>query len=188
MPVHPLVLLHSSLPLRTAQLGLKPAAHALAIGWPRGGGDVVHKVAEPLPQRHHAQALALAGSVPHRVELCPECLTDRGRNGHEFLRELEERVAETMAETRTREKGAHALGRAVKPVDQDSSDPIRRLLLGRRALKHLIRLGKGCGTGLRRIAQVPEDTAADNRGEIHFLASITASATPFCFCTTQKHL
>src|SRR4029453_9724057 len=37
-------------------LVLKPASHALAIGWPSGGGDVVHKVAKPLPQRKHAQA------------------------------------------------------------------------------------------------------------------------------------
>src|SRR5262249_42210694 len=28
-------------------LSLKPASHALAIGCPSGGGDVVHKVAEP---------------------------------------------------------------------------------------------------------------------------------------------
>ena len=50
-------------------LGLKPASHARAIGWPSNGGDVVHKVAEPLPQRKHAQALALARPVPQGVEL-----------------------------------------------------------------------------------------------------------------------
>src|SRR5262245_38251580 len=39
---------------------LEPAPHALTIGLPSFMSHVVSKVAEPLPQRHHAQALALA--------------------------------------------------------------------------------------------------------------------------------
>jgi len=69
MPVHPLVLLHSSLPLFTAQLGLEPAAHALAVGRPRCVGDVVGKVAQPLAQRKHPQVLALPCPVQQGVEL-----------------------------------------------------------------------------------------------------------------------
>src|SRR5262249_51922635 len=38
---------------------LKPASHPCTIGGPSRGSDVVHKVAEPLPQRKHAQAFAL---------------------------------------------------------------------------------------------------------------------------------
>ena len=72
MPVHPLVLLHSSLPLFTAQLLPKPAPDALAVGGPRRGGDVIDKVAAPLTERDHAQALPLAHPVEQGVELRPE--------------------------------------------------------------------------------------------------------------------
>jgi len=53
MPVHPLVLLHSSLPLFTAQLVLEPAPGALPVGLPCGVGDMVGTVASPLAQRTH---------------------------------------------------------------------------------------------------------------------------------------
>src|ERR1043166_7951827 len=49
---------------------------------------------------------------------------------------------------RTREKEAHALGRAVESVDQDSSDVIGWLLVNRCTLKLLIGLRKGCRTGI----------------------------------------
>ena len=120
---------------------------------------MIDKVAEPLPQRKHPQVLAPPDAVPQGVELRAECLPHRRRDGHQFLRELEERVAETGADTRSREERAHALGRAVEPVGQDSADPIGWLLLNRCTLELLIRLGKGCRTGLRRIAEVPDDTA-----------------------------
>jgi len=108
------------------------------------------------------------------VELRPECLTDWGRNGHEFLRELEERVAQADAEAHPREKGAPALGRAVEPVDQDASDALGGLLVNRGTLHLLIGLRKGCRTGLLGVAQVPEHAAMDNRGEIHFIAQTVA--------------
>ena len=41
----------------TRLLVLHPASHALAIDWSSSGGDVVHKVAEPLPQRKHRKLL-----------------------------------------------------------------------------------------------------------------------------------
>ena len=74
--------------------------------------------------------------VQQGVELCLEGLTDRGRDGHEFLRELEERVAQAGAETCPGEECAHTVGRAVKAIRQDAPDPIRGLLLGRGTLKH----------------------------------------------------
>ena len=49
-----------------------------------------------------------------------------------------------------------------------------RLPLGRRTLKYLIRLGKGCGTGLRRIAQVPEESTTDNGRKVHFVGETMA--------------
>ena len=77
-------------------------------------------------------------------------------------------MAEAVAETRTREECAHAPGGAVETIDQDSPDPIRGLLLGRGALELPIGLGKGCRTGLLRVAQMPDDPAADHRGQIDF--------------------
>src|SRR5262245_31126790 len=36
------------------------------------------------------------------------------------------------------------------------------------SIDNTIRLCKGCGTRLCRIAQMPEDPAGDNRGQVHF--------------------
>ena len=52
----------------TAQLVLKPAPHSRAIGCPRRGGDVIGKVTQPLAERKHSQALALARPVQEGVE------------------------------------------------------------------------------------------------------------------------
>jgi hypothetical protein len=87
----------------------KPAPDALAVGSPRRSGDVIDKVAEPLPQRKHPQVLAPPDAGPPGVELRAECLPHRRRDGHEFRRELEERVAETGAETISREERAQDL-------------------------------------------------------------------------------
>ena len=48
---------------------LKPAPYALPIGHPCSVRHVVGKVAEPLTQRKHPQALALARPVQQGVEL-----------------------------------------------------------------------------------------------------------------------
>src|SRR4029434_7572112 len=130
---------------------------------------MVRKAPQPLAQGKHAQAFALAGPVPQRVELRPECLTDRGRNGHEFLWELEERVAQAGAHAYARKERAHALGRAVEAIGQDPPDSIRRLLLGRRALKLPTGPSEGGGTGVLGIPQMPDHAATDNRGEIHLV-------------------
>ncbi len=45
-------------------LVLKPASYPRTIGGPSRGSDVVHKVAEPLPQRKYPQAPALTLPVP----------------------------------------------------------------------------------------------------------------------------
>ena len=54
----------------TSLLLLNPAPHARTIGRPSCGSDVIGKVAEPLPQGKHPQALALARPVQQRVENC----------------------------------------------------------------------------------------------------------------------
>ena len=51
---------------------------------------------------------------------------------------------------------------------------IHRLVLERCTLKLPIGRHKGCGTGLRGVAQMPEHTAADNRGEVHLLGETAA--------------
>ena len=43
--------------------------NACAVGYPSCGSDVIGKVAEPLPQGKHPQALALARSVQQSMEL-----------------------------------------------------------------------------------------------------------------------
>ena len=85
-----------------------------------------------------------------------------------------ERVAEAVAQARPRKERPHTLGGAVKAIGEDPFDPIRRLLLGGRALKLAIGLGKGRRTGLLGVAQMPEHAATDNRGQIHLLRETAA--------------
>jgi hypothetical protein len=66
-------------------LVLKPLPYTLAIGRSSRGGHVVGKVAEPLTQRKHPQALPLARPVQQRVELRTQGLTDRRRDRRQFL-------------------------------------------------------------------------------------------------------
>jgi hypothetical protein len=139
---------------------LKPAPDALPVGLPCGVGDVGHKVTQSLPQRHHAQALALSCPIEQGVEFRPERLTHGRRNRRQFLRELEERVAHTAAKTCPRQQGAQTLGGTVKAIGEDPADPIRRLLLGCRVLKRPLRLGERCRTGLLRIAEMPGHSGA----------------------------
>ena len=75
-------------------------------------------------------------------------------------------MAQAVAQACARKQRPHALRGTVKAIRQDTPDPIGRLLLERRALEHLIRLGQGCRTGLLRLAQMPEHAAADDRGHI----------------------
>src|SRR5262249_47408826 len=53
----------------TRLLGLKPAPYALPVGHPCAVSHVVGKMAEPLTQGKHPQALALARPVQQRMEL-----------------------------------------------------------------------------------------------------------------------
>ena len=96
------------------------------------------------------------------------------RDGREFARELDKRMAQAVAEADARNQRPQTLAGVVEAIDQDPPDPIRGLLLQGRALECLIGPGKGCCTGLRRIAQMPEHPATDNRGQID-LGSETAA-------------
>lgn len=75
---------------------------------------------------------------------------------------------------RTREQRPAAFDRAIEAISQDAPDPISRLLLERRTLELLIRLGKDRRTGVFGVAQTPEHTATDNRGQIHLLGETVA--------------
>src|SRR5262245_27435239 len=147
-------------------LVLKPASHALAVGRPSRRGDVVDKVTQPLAKRKYPQAFALACAVQQGVELCAQGLAHGRRDGDEFLRELQERVPQAEAETCSRKERSHTLRGTVKAIDEHPSDPIRRLLLRGCALKHPIGLGQSCRTRVLGIAQMPEHSTADNRGQI----------------------
>ena len=83
-------------------LVLKPASDARAVGRPRRVGDVVGKVAEPLPQRKHPQAFALS-RLWSRVWNCERTTADRGRDRRQFLRELIDGMAQAVAEACPRE-------------------------------------------------------------------------------------
>ena len=106
-------------------------------------GDVVGNVAEPLPQREHPQAFALARPIEQGVELRAACRADRRRDGHTFLRKLIERVAHTVAEACVWTQRPHALRGTVKAIRQDTPGLTGRLLLARCVLEPLIRLGQG---------------------------------------------
>jgi hypothetical protein len=54
------------------------------------------------------------------------------------------------------------LGGTVEAISQNPPDPIAGLLVDRRALEHLIRLGQGYRTGLLGIAQMPDHATTDN--------------------------
>jgi hypothetical protein len=121
---------------------LEPVPYTRAVGRPRRGGDVVGKVAEPLPQRKHPQALPLARPVEPGMEQRAQGFADRGRDGREFLRERGERVTEAIPEACPCKQRPHALDGAVEAIGEDPSDSIGRLLLERRALKRPIGLGR----------------------------------------------
>src|SRR5215470_5977460 len=103
-------------------LVLKPAPDPLTIGGPSRGSDVVRKVAQALTQRKYPQALALTRPVPQRVELGAQGFADRGGDGCQFLRELIERVAQTIAEARSWKERPHALGGAIEAIGEDPFD------------------------------------------------------------------
>ncbi len=93
MPVHPLVLLHSSLPLFTAQLLPEPVANALAMLSSHRGRDVIGTTAESLAQCHHPQIFALSTPVQQGVKLRAQPLAHCGRDADQLVREFVERVA-----------------------------------------------------------------------------------------------
>ena len=116
----------------------KPAPDARAVGGPRRGGAVVHKVTEALAERQHPQALALARPGQQGVELCAQGLADRGGDGGQFPGELIDGVAETVAEAYPREQRPPTARRAVKAIGQEAADAIRWILLERRLLKRAV--------------------------------------------------
>jgi len=145
---------------------LEPAPYALAVGRPRRGRNVVGKTTQLLAQRKHAQALPLTRPGEQGVKLRAQGLADRRRDRHQFLWELVERVAQAVAEARSRKQRAHALGGTVEPIGQNAPDPIGWLLLDRRALERLIGLRKGRRTGVLSVTQMPDNATTDNGRQV----------------------
>src|SRR5262245_48923395 len=97
---------------------------------------------------------ALSRPVQQGVERRAEGFAHRGWDRRQFLRQLEERVAQAVPEACPRKQRAQTLGRAVEAIGEGPFDPIRWLLLRCRTLKFSIRLGESCCTGLRGIAKM----------------------------------
>src|SRR5882724_3219938 len=108
------------------------------------------------------------------MKLRAQSVPDRRRDRRKFLREFVERVTEAIAQARSREEYVHTHRGAVEAVGQDAPDPIGRLVLERRALKHAIGLGQGRRAGVLRVAQMPDDASTDDRGEVYFLCQAAA--------------
>ena len=75
-------------------------------------------MAQPLAEGKYLQALALARPVEQGVALCAPGLADRGGDGREFLRELEERVPQAEAETCPRTQRPQTLRGAVQAIEE----------------------------------------------------------------------
>jgi hypothetical protein len=82
-------------------------------------------------------------------------------------RGLDDRMAQAVAQARPRKQCPHTFIGAVEAISQDAPDAVGRLLLECRALKHAIGLGQGRRTGVLGVAQMPDDAATDDRGEVH---------------------
>ena len=162
-------------------LVLKPLAHPVAVGLPCGVGDRLGNVTSPLAQGKPPQALPRSHSVQHGMNRRAPRLAHRGRDRRQLLRELIARLAQAIAQARAWEERPHTLGGAVEAIGAAPPDPLRRLLLGRRALTRLIRPGQGGRTGRRRLAQMPEDAAAGDRGHIDLVGQTAA-----VFCSDQE--
>jgi hypothetical protein len=156
------------------RLVLKPASHARAVGRPRRGGDGVGNVASPLAEREHPHALARSRPIEQGVERRAQGLADRGRARRPLLRELMDGMAPAVAEACPREQRPHTPGRTIAALGEDPPDPIRGVLLGRRALERLIRRRQGEGTCVRGVAQRPAHPATDDRGQRHLVSETAA--------------
>src|SRR5215831_1643588 len=72
-------------------------------------------------------------------------------------------MAQAVAQARSRKEDPQTLGGTVEAIDEDPLDLVRRLVLGCHTLKLAIGLSKSRCTGLRRIAEMPQHPAMDNR-------------------------
>src|SRR5215475_2231514 len=90
-------------------LVLEPTPYTLAIPCSSRGGDVLDKVAQPLAKRKHPQALTLPRPVEQGMKLRAQGRADWRRNPGKFLGELDECVAQAIAEARPGEQRSHAL-------------------------------------------------------------------------------
>jgi hypothetical protein len=152
----------------------QPAPYTCPVGGSRRGGDVRDTVAEPLTERQHPQAPALACPGHQGVALGAQGRADRGGDGHQLAGQVVDRVAPAGAPARPWQQRPPTFARAVEAIGEAPPEPVRRLVLGCRTLALAIGLGKGPGRRVCRVPQGPEPPATNHRGELHLLGATAA--------------
>ena len=71
-------------------------------------------------------------------------------------------------------QGPHTADRTVKAIGEGTLHLVRWLMLKDRLLKHAVRLGEGSCAFRVAVTQMPDDTAADDRGQIDPVCEATA--------------
>jgi len=137
--------------------------------------------ASRLTTRHPPHTLALPGPGQHGVERRAHGFANRGREGCQVLRECAERVAQAGAEASSRQQRPQTLGRAVAASREEPPDLIGGLRRGRSPVPQARGWGQGDRPGRRRVAQMPEYTATDDRGQ-----GPPGGATPAGLCSGAK--
>jgi hypothetical protein len=154
--------------------GLKPVANALTVRFAHCRVDAIGKVAQTLTQCHYPQALALSTPVQQGVELGAQPSAHRSRDTDQFVGQLVERMAQAKPQSCPWKQGLHTADDTVKAVSEGTLHLVRWLMVK----GHLLELA--IGRGERRsalgvtVTQMPDDTAADDGGQINPLGEATA--------------
>src|SRR5260221_896193 len=99
--------------------------------------------------------------MQHGVKLGAYTLAHGGREADQLIRELVERVAQTVAQARPWKQGPHTAGRAVKTIGESAFHLIRRVFLMGDALKLAIRRGERRSAFGRTVTQMPDHPTTD---------------------------
>src|SRR6266571_9322760 len=108
------------------------------------------------------------------VKLGAETRAHGGREADQLVRELVERVAQTVAQARPWKQGPHTAGRAVKTIGESTFHLIRRVFLIGDALKLAIRSGERSSAFGRTVPQMPDHSTTEDRGQVDPLGETAA--------------
>lgn len=95
-----------------------------------------------------------------------QALAHRGSEAHQLVREFGERMTQTVAQTNPAKQRPPTLRRAVKTIDQRALDPVRRLVCQSGLLQLAVRRDEGCCTLGVAVAQMPDESATNDGGQI----------------------